>query len=74
MIDALARVTYLPGSADKRFARDMAARKAINPDYEMSERQRAYLRRLVHRYRRQIGVRQASVLIDKHDEEQIHAE
>lgn len=47
-IQALQRVTYLPGSWDKRFARDVSYLTTI------TEKQAAQVRRLVHRYRRQI--------------------
>jgi hypothetical protein len=47
-------VTYLPGSFDKRFGRNMAA-LAEAEEYALSERQRWLLWRMVWRYRRQIG-------------------
>jgi hypothetical protein len=49
--DALARCTFLPGEYNKRFARNIAA---LPDDKELSDKQRANLFRLVHRYRRQI--------------------
>lgn len=50
-ISALQFVTYLPGSWDKRFVRDMASKPR---DYELSEKQRDCLLEKLHRYRRQI--------------------
>jgi hypothetical protein len=54
-IDALAGCTFLPGSFDKRIARqwhDMAKRDPLKP---MTVKGRACLWRLVWKYRRQIG-------------------
>lgn len=52
-IAALDRCTYLPGSFEKRFARDMAAlHKQADP--QITARQRAWLWKQVYRYRRQI--------------------
>lgn len=50
-IEALSRCTFSPGSAEKRFVRDMFARERT---YSLSERQDAFLNRLAHRYRRQL--------------------
>ena len=49
---ALAACTFPPGSWDKRFARDMAARSTT--DLGFTERQRVHLLRLAHKYRRQM--------------------
>jgi len=43
---------FLPGSFDKRFARDLDSQLANSG--EITEKQRAYLVKLVHKYRRQI--------------------
>ena len=51
---ALAGCTFLPGSWQKRFARDMAATATHAPDHPLSERQTAWLIRLAHIYRRQL--------------------
>lgn len=51
----LSRCTFLPGSYDKRFVRDMHAIAENKPEQELTEKQDAYLRTLMHRYRRQIG-------------------
>lgn len=51
---ALRMVTFLPGSADKRFARAMEAhahRHALEP---LTEKQSAYLQQLAWKYRRQL--------------------
>lgn len=50
---ALTPVSYTPGCADKRFAKDMAY-VARSEEGRISVRQREYLCRLVHRYRRQV--------------------
>lgn len=51
-IEALSRCRFSPGSAEKRFVRDMFARERT---YELSEKQHAFLNRLAHSYRRQLG-------------------
>lgn len=52
----LQQCSFLPGSFDKRFARDIAFLATNSPDKELTEKQAACLDRLVYRYRRQIGV------------------
>ncbi|HUO23691.1 MAG TPA: hypothetical protein VMU59_14335 [Caulobacteraceae bacterium] len=52
--EALGRCSFLPGSAEKRFCRDMAARAALAAPPELTERQAAYLERLCWRFRRQL--------------------
>lgn len=52
------RVTYLPGSPDKRFAWTICSAT------EITEAQASYLHRLVYRYRRQIP-NQVVVLADR---------
>jgi len=47
-------VTYVPGTATKRFARDMAWLAEHSPDKALTQKQRKYLLDTVHRYRRQI--------------------
>lgn len=49
---ALKGVTFLPGSWDKRFARDM--REAIEAGRDLTDKQQQALYNVVHRYRRQI--------------------
>lgn len=51
-LQALKQCTFLPGSFDKRFVRDLSALPA---DAELTERQAANVERLAYRYRRQIG-------------------
>lgn len=53
-IQALARCHMLPGSFEKRFARNMAKRLE-DPAWELNEKHRDTLRRLAHNYRVQIG-------------------
>lgn len=50
---ALGKCTYLPGSFEKRFARDMASH-ASSESPQITERQRAWLWKQVYRYRKQI--------------------
>jgi hypothetical protein len=52
---ALNRCTYVPGCWDKRFARAMAAIADVDPEWAFTERQRASLLRLAHKYRRQVA-------------------
>lgn len=51
---ALNKCTYVPGTAPKRFARDMASATKHRPDLELTGPQRKYLFDLLHRMRRQI--------------------
>lgn len=51
-LQALARVTMLPGSFDKRFVRDVGGYGA---EKELSEKQAALVETLWHRYRRQLA-------------------
>lgn len=51
IIRDLSRCTFLPGSFEKRFVRDMATKP---DDYELSEKQAAFLDKTHHRYREQI--------------------
>ena len=44
--------TFIPGSFDKRFVRDIHA----NPNATLSDKQHACLERLFYRYRRQTGL------------------
>jgi hypothetical protein len=50
---ALVRCIFVVGCADKRFARDMAG-ISDSAQAVLTERQRAYLLKLSHRYRRQL--------------------
>jgi hypothetical protein len=52
---ALRRCTFTPGCWDKRFARAMSAIADEDFDRRFSERQRANLIRLAHKYRRQLA-------------------
>lgn len=48
------RITYLPGSPDKRFARHLVE-MANSPDGELTSKQREYMARLEQRYRKQLA-------------------
>lgn len=52
MINELRACTFLPGSYQKRFVRDMSTKP---DDYELSEKQAAFLEKLHYMYREQIG-------------------
>lgn len=52
---ALVRCTFLPGLPPKRFVRQMATAATNAPETPLTERQAAYLWRLVWSYRRQLG-------------------
>ena len=54
---------FVPGTATKRFARDMAA-LARSPDAAITEAQRAYLFTACHRFRRQISDREILLLAE----------
>ena len=64
------RVTYLPASFNKRFARSME-QLAEQETYTLTDRQRWLLWRMVFRYRRQIGDREllAEALRHENDSE-----
>ena len=62
---ALGRCTFLPASWDKRFARDMASAAQHAPASEITDRQRAHLLRLCHKYRRQIPTRVLETALDE---------
>jgi nitrogenase molybdenum-iron protein alpha/beta subunit len=66
LIAALAQVRYQPGSFDKRFTRDMAAR-AGQDGAALSERQRACLERMRRHYRRQLRGINALLVADIDD-------
>jgi hypothetical protein len=46
---------FLPGSFDKRFARDMESIAKNKPEHELTEKQSAYLEKLAYKFRRQIA-------------------
>lgn len=50
---ALGQCTFPPATAQKRFARDIAAQASAD-EPKITDKQRAYLHLMVHRYRRQI--------------------
>lgn len=50
MVDELAGCTFIPGSYQKRFVRDMISRL----DKDLTEKQAAFLAKLRVKYRRQI--------------------
>lgn len=54
IIKALQFVTFTPGSAPKRFARDMDGRAHRDPAAALSPKQSQYLECLAWRFRRQI--------------------
>lgn len=53
--DSLSGCTFLPGSWDKRFVRDMAAIARDRPTQSITEKQAAWLDELGHRYRKQLN-------------------
>lgn len=46
------RVTYLPGHYDKIFARNLYNK--LSPYYELTTKQRDFMYKMLHKYRRQI--------------------
>ncbi len=54
MARALAGCSFVPGTATKRFARDMAFRAEHSADQPLTPKQADYLRTAVIRFRRQI--------------------
>jgi hypothetical protein len=55
LIRQLSRCKFLPGSWDKRFVRDLAARLHPGETLELTDNQRAQLDRLAHSYRKQLA-------------------
>lgn len=53
MVSALSRVTFLPATFDKRFAKGLLAMMESDPEKGLTDNQDACLRRIVHKYRRQ---------------------
>lgn len=51
-VAALARCKFLPGSTDKRFARDVAS--IVSGGFPLTEKQQAHVLRLAYKYRRQM--------------------
>jgi hypothetical protein len=51
---ALANCSFLPGSSQKRFCRNMGDIARLSPDKELSLRQRHYMELMAWRYRRQL--------------------
>ncbi len=62
---ALAKCTFLPGSWDKRFARDMAAAAKISAD--LTTKQAAHVLRLGHKYRRQLPTEIVCLVLNEWD-------
>ena len=51
---ALGNCSFLPGSSQKRFCRNMADIARLSPEKELSLRQRHYMEIMAWRYRRQL--------------------
>jgi len=51
---ALGNCSFCPGTAQKRFARNMASLAESEPGRELTPKQAAYLYDMAHRYRRQL--------------------
>jgi hypothetical protein len=51
---ALTNCSFLPGSSQKRFCRNMGDIARLSPDKELSLRQRHYMELMAWRYRRQL--------------------
>ena len=56
MLGALARCSFLPGCRDKQFIGSLMQKTLDENSKDYSEKQRAHVVRLVHKYRRQIPV------------------
>lgn len=50
----LGNCSFLPGSSQKRFCRNMAETARLSPEHEISLRQRHYMEIMAWRYRRQL--------------------
>lgn len=55
MAEKLGRCTFLPGSFDKRFTQDMVDYAKREETPKLTEKQASHLRRLFHKYRKQIS-------------------
>jgi hypothetical protein len=51
---ALGRVTYLPGSFDKRFGNNLSGLAQSQPEKELTEKQNEWMFRLLYKYRKQL--------------------
>lgn len=61
LIDLIKRLhgcTFLPGSSEKRFIRQMRARSISEPEKPLTEKQMLYLGQIQYRYRKQLGEKQ----------------
>ena len=52
LIQRLRQCTFLPGSWEKRFVRSLADKQ---PPYQLTPKQREWLGKLAHRYRKQLA-------------------
>jgi hypothetical protein len=52
MLQGLRRCTFMPGSWDKRFVRDLASKPE---DAELTEKQQEWVEKMAYKYRRQVG-------------------
>jgi hypothetical protein len=59
IINMLITCSFLPGSNDKKFVYNMKAK--MQYDYQLSDKQKTYLYKLLHRYRKQIGIQRHSL-------------
>lgn len=71
LIRALADVSFSPGTANKRFVRDIAARSA---EFELSARAEAYVWRIGYRMRRQLCAALAAEVVARKVDHVWHAE
>lgn len=60
---ALNCCTFPPGTNQKRFARNIAG-QASAPEPKITDNQRSYLHKMVHRYRRQISAEILALRLD----------
>lgn len=54
---ALAQCTFLPGSAEKRFVRDMERKAIYDMQSALTPRQASYLELLCYKFRRQLKLK-----------------
>lgn len=47
---------FFPATSEKRFVRCMASIAVQNPEYELTEKQKAFLMKIKHRYRKQLAL------------------
>lgn len=68
LIQKLNSCTMLPGSWDKRFIRDLAAKPT---DFQLTDRQEYHLKRLAYKYRRQLAGKGVEIVVEANEQQKL---